>query len=244
MPKSFVSRQTSSLIKHASPMLLEVPPKRIILSGPSGFLGQRVLECILKVHQMRSSLGLKPGELILLSSKPGNLMGRLAKKYGEHSMKTIRASRVDYYSQHDPVVWKDNFLSLGLEGEDCVFVNLAAVAGPKKGIKDALMDVNYKAPVAAAQAACDLKFGHWVQSSTQATRADRAGQAVQKNQGIPSSQCGLHQLRTDAQRGIYGQLEPAVHQLASLRAGKRQADDGQSVCVGAFSRGGCPAAHT
>jgi hypothetical protein len=87
-----------------------------------------------------------------------------------------RASRVDYYTQHDPTVWKDNFLSLGLEGEDCVFVNLAAVAGPVAGIKDAMMDVNYKAPVAAAQAASELKFGHWVQSSTQATRAERAGQ--------------------------------------------------------------------
>ena len=46
------------------------------------------------------------------------------------------------------------------------------------GIKDAMMDVNYKAPVAAAQAATELKFGHWVQSSTQATRAERAGQVM------------------------------------------------------------------
>ena len=41
-----------------------------------------------------------------------------------------------------------------------------------------MMDVNYKAPVAAAQAATELKFGHWVQSSTQATRAERAGQVM------------------------------------------------------------------
>ena len=75
--------------------------------------------------------GIKPGELILLSSRPGLLMGQLSRKYGEEAMKTIRASRVDYYTQHDPTIWKDNFLSLGLEGEDCVFVNLAAVAGPK-----------------------------------------------------------------------------------------------------------------
>ena len=122
--------------------------------------------------------GIKPGELILLSSRPGLLMGQLSRKYGEEAMKTIRASRVDYYTQHDPTIWKDNFLSLGLEGEDCVFVNLAAVAGPKEGIKDAMMDVNYKAPVAAAQAASELKFGHWVQSSTQATRAERAGQVT------------------------------------------------------------------
>jgi len=58
-------------------------------------------------------------------------MGQLSRKYGEEAMRTIRASRVDYYTQHDPTIWKDNFLSLGLEGEDCVFVNLAAVAGPK-----------------------------------------------------------------------------------------------------------------
>ena len=32
--------------------------------------------------------------------------------------------------------------------------------------------------MAAAQAAQELKFGHWVQSSTQATRADRAGQVM------------------------------------------------------------------
>ena len=91
------------------------------------------MECILKVHQHRMKQGIKPGELILLSSRPGLLMGQLSRKYGEEAMRTIRASRVDYYTQHDPTIWKDNFLSLGLEGEDCVFVNLAAVAGPKVG---------------------------------------------------------------------------------------------------------------
>jgi uncharacterized protein YbjT (DUF2867 family) len=44
------------------------------------------------------------------------------------------------------------------------------------GITDALMDVNYRAPVAAAKACEQLGFGHWVQSSTQATNAERAGQ--------------------------------------------------------------------
>jgi hypothetical protein len=34
--------------------------------------------------------------------------------------------------------------SLGLQGNDCVFVNLAAVAGPVAGKQDALMDVNYR----------------------------------------------------------------------------------------------------
>lgn len=55
-------------------------------------------------------------------------------------------------------------------------MNLAAVAGPIVGKQDAMMDVNYKAPVAAARACEQLGFGHWVQSSTQATNSERAGQ--------------------------------------------------------------------
>ena len=125
-------------------MLCDTTPKRLVLSGPSGFLGSRVLDAILRVHALRQQAGARPGEVVLLSSSPGKLMGKLAKKYGEIAMKTVRASRVDYYSQHDASVWKDNFLSLGLEGEDCVFINLAALAGPIAGIKDAMMDVNYK----------------------------------------------------------------------------------------------------
>ena len=39
-----------------------------------------------------------------------------------------------------------------------------------------MMDVNYRAPVAAAKACEQLGFGHWIQSSTQATNAERAGQ--------------------------------------------------------------------
>ena len=155
-----------------------MPPKRIVLSGPSGFLGQRVLACLLKVHTDRLNHGLKPGEVVLLSSSPGRLMERLSLKYGASVMRTIRASRVDYYTQHDEVMWTDQLLSLGLEGEDCVFVNLAAVAGPVLGINDAMMHVNYRAPVAAARACESLKFGHWIQSSTQATSAERAGQVL------------------------------------------------------------------
>ena len=64
----------------------------------------------------------------------------------------------------------------GVEGSDAVFVNLAAVAGPVVGKNDAMMDVNYKAPVAAARACEQLGFGHWIQSSTQATNAERSGQ--------------------------------------------------------------------
>jgi len=56
-------RHSSSLIKNAGTLLQEGYPKRIILSGPSGFLGQRVLECILKVHQHRMKQGIKPGEV-------------------------------------------------------------------------------------------------------------------------------------------------------------------------------------
>lgn len=67
-------------------------------------------------------------------------------------------------------------LCLGVEGEQAVFVNLAAVAGPVEGIPDAMMDVNYRAPMAAAKACERLGFSHWIQSSTQATNAERAGQ--------------------------------------------------------------------
>eukprot|EP01035_Chromulina_nebulosa_P007179 gene7179-9694_t len=39
-----------------------------------------------------------------------------------------------------------------------------------------MMDVNYFAPRAAASACQQLKFSHWIQSSTQATNAERGGQ--------------------------------------------------------------------
>ena len=67
---------------------------------------------------------------------------------------------------------------IGLKGDKVTFVNLAAVAGPLPNRIDAMMDVNYKAPVAAAIACEQLGFGHWIQSSTQATNAERAGQVV------------------------------------------------------------------
>lgn len=96
-------------------VLLESPPKRIILSGPSGFLGWRVLDSILKVHKLRIENGLKPGEIVLLSGGPGRLMERLYRKYGSSMMKTVRASRVDYYTQHDVNTWTDHLGSLGNE---------------------------------------------------------------------------------------------------------------------------------
>eukprot|EP00981_Chlorochromonas_danica_P009367 scaffold2636_cov176-Ochromonas_danica.AAC.21 len=140
--------------------LLDAPPKKVILSGPSGFLGSRVLESILKAHHLRKENKLPPGEVILLSSSPGRLMERLYKKHGADAMKTVRASRVDYYSQHSDETWMDHLGSLG----------------PIPGKPDAMMDVNYKAPAAAARACERLGFGHWVQSSTQATNAERGGQ--------------------------------------------------------------------
>lgn len=161
---------------NAMKSLLNAPSKKIILSGPSGFLGNRVFQSILQVHQLRKENGLDPGEVILLSGSPGKLMQRLYTKYGTIIMKTVRASRVDYATQHDVNIWTDHLGSLGVEGENAVFVNLAAVAGPMPHIPDAMMKINYAAPHAAARACEILGFGHWVQSSTQAVNAERFGQ--------------------------------------------------------------------
>lgn len=98
----------------SAPRILECSAKKVVLSGPSGFLGSHVLDSILDVHQHRKQNGLDPGEVILLSSSPGNMMKRLHSKYGEQKMKTIRASRVDYFSQHDSETWRDQLGSLGL----------------------------------------------------------------------------------------------------------------------------------
>lgn len=57
-----------------------------------------------------------------------------------------------------------------------MFLNLAAVAGPIEGKPEAMMHINYHAPAAAAKACEYLGFGHWIQSSTQATNSERAGQ--------------------------------------------------------------------
>lgn len=158
--------------------LLDAPPKKLVLSGPSGFLGSKVLDTILEVHKLREENNEEPGQVILLTSSPGGLMGRLSKTYGVDKMKTVQASRVDYYSQHNPRTWRDHLGSLGLEGSGAVFVNLAAVAGPTPGKRDPMMDVNYYAPVAASQACLELGFSHWIQSSTQAINSHRAGQVL------------------------------------------------------------------
>ena len=162
---------------HAGISTFRTPmPKKIVLSGPSGFLGQRVLHCILEIHKMRIDMGLDPGELVLLSSSPGRLMERISKVYDASTMANVRASRVDYYTQHDHHEWKNQMGALGLGGESSVFVNLAAVAGPVEGKPNAMQEVNYYAPLAAARASQHLKFGHFIQSSSMATRTERAGQ--------------------------------------------------------------------
>lgn len=156
--------------------ILATNAKKIVMSGPSGFLGSRVLDQLLQLHELRKLNNVPPGQIILLSSSPGTLMERLYNKYGTEKMRGVRASRVDYFTQHDVETWIDHLGSLGLGGHDSVFVNLAAVAGPMTNISDAMMDVNYKAPIAAAHACQRLGFGHWIQSSTQATNAARGGQ--------------------------------------------------------------------
>lgn len=162
--------------EYAKEKLLEAKPKRVCLSGPSGFLGSRVFEHTLQIHELRRQYGLETGEIILLSSSPGRLMSKLYTTYGSKLMETVRASRVDYYTQHDERVWRDHLGSLNLEGENSVFINLAGIAGPIPGKPQAMMAVNYHAPIAAANACLQLGFGHFIQSSTQATNAERAGQ--------------------------------------------------------------------
>ena len=56
------------------------------------------------------------------------------------------------------------------------FLSQSALAGPRADRPDSMMAVNYRAPLAAARACEALEFGHWVQSSTQAVKAERAGQ--------------------------------------------------------------------
>ena len=167
---------SNPLLRHARSSIEEATAKQIALSGPAGFLGSRVLSSILDAHDYRRSRGLEPGEVVLLSSSPGNLMSRLIAKHGHARMASVRATRVDYYFQHDLDSWRDQLGSLGMGGSDAVFVNLAALAGPRADRPDAMMAVNYRAPLAAARACEALGFGHWIQSSTQAVKAERAGQ--------------------------------------------------------------------
>lgn len=169
-----------SFIRSTGHSILAEPPKKIVLSGPSGFLGRHVLDSILLAHELKLKNNENPGELILLSYSPGNLMERLHKQYGSEKMKTVRASRVDYYTQHDVETWINHLGSLGLEGNNCVFINLAAITHTEQASSDrskgGLGAVNYQAPLSAAKACKILGFGHWIQASTQAVIAERAGQ--------------------------------------------------------------------
>ena len=82
----------------------------------------------LDAHEHRRDHGLEPGEVILLSSSPGHLMSRLYGRYGSKRMSTVRATRCDYYYQHDFDSWRDQLGSLGMGGPNAVFINLAAVS--------------------------------------------------------------------------------------------------------------------
>ena len=206
----------SDLTRVAGDAILRAKPKMIALSGPAGFLGSRVLDAVLDAHEHRRANGLEAGEVLLLSASPGNLMSRLTKQYGHERLRGVRASRVDYYYQHDADSWQDQLGSLGMAGENSVFVNLAGLAGPVAGKSDAMMCVNYKAPVAAARACENLGFGHFIQSSTQATKAERAGQvpysrwkamadfSLARLERLPVTVCALGMLY-DKDQGIVGQ---------------------------------------
>ena len=122
--------------------LLQAEAKTIVLSGPSGYVGKRVLNFLLHLQQARLEQGRSAGKIVLLSSSPGNLMRRLYEQYGKSMMLNCAASRADYYTNHDVDTWVDHLGSLGLGGKNCVFVNMAGVAGPVVGVTDAMMDVS------------------------------------------------------------------------------------------------------
>jgi hypothetical protein len=75
----------------------------VAISGPAGFLGSRVVDNILDVHEHRQAAGLEPGELLLLSSSPGHLMERLTRKYGAERMKTVRRG---FHSDSEAASWR------------------------------------------------------------------------------------------------------------------------------------------
>lgn len=77
-----VKELMNPLLSLAGQAIREARPKQIALSGPAGFLGSRVLATILDAHDYRREHRLEPGEVVLLSSSPGNLMSRLTAHYG------------------------------------------------------------------------------------------------------------------------------------------------------------------
>jgi hypothetical protein len=83
---------SSNLVRDAGEQILRAKPKMIALSGPAGFLGSRVLDAVLDAQEFRRREGVDPGEALLLSASPGNLMSRLTAKYGLERLKSVRAS--------------------------------------------------------------------------------------------------------------------------------------------------------
>lgn len=47
---------SSLFISQAGKILLNSSPKKVVLSGPSGFLGSRVLDYLIEAHQHRFKL--------------------------------------------------------------------------------------------------------------------------------------------------------------------------------------------
>lgn len=189
------------MIALAGSKILAASPKHIALSGPSGFLGRRVLESILDIFLYRHENNVEPGKILLLTSSPGRLMKRLSQIYGRNKMQFIRASRVDFFTQHSVDMWQDNLASLGfVDSDGLVFCNLAAISGPlrekgdrmttsqnakynmEKGQRgdtmDSMMNVNYHSVAGAAKACEKLGFEHFIQSSSQAVNVERAGQVL------------------------------------------------------------------
>ncbi len=105
-------------------------------------------------------------------------MERLTKRYkNTNKLAYVRASRVDYYTQHSVQEWIDHLGSLGAHllthslthmnlfitlfflrsgaadyGKgNSIFINLAGVSGPVSNRPDAMMDVNYRATIASAE---------------------------------------------------------------------------------------------
>ena len=66
-------------------------------------------------------------------------------RYGRNKMQFIRASRVDFFTQHSTDMWKDNLASLGfVDSDGLVFCNLAAISGPLRMKGDRMADVKSK----------------------------------------------------------------------------------------------------
>lgn len=80
----------------------------------SGFLGSKVVDLLTEYNHYRISNSLEPNEIILLSSSPGKMMDRLTRRYqNTNKLQHVRASRVDYYTQHSVQEWIDHLGSLG-----------------------------------------------------------------------------------------------------------------------------------